>query len=59
MGFFNLLEASKKNKVKNSDVYDLASITKIGATIPALMKLVDENLISVDSTLGAYLNLEG
>jgi len=49
----------KKIKVKDSDVYDLASITKIGATIPALMKLVDENLISVDSTLGAYLNLEG
>ena len=48
-----------KIKVKDSDVYDLASITKIGATVPALMKLVDEGVLCVDSTLGNYLNLEG
>ena len=47
------------NKVKNSDVYDLASITKIAATVPSLMKLTDENLFDLDNTLGSYLDLTG
>ena len=49
----------RKIKVEDSDVYDLASITKIGATVPILMKLIDENLFHLDSTLGDYLSLEG
>jgi beta-N-acetylhexosaminidase len=49
----------RKLKVKDSDVYDLASITKIGATVPALMKLVDEGFLCVDSSLGSYLSLKG
>jgi len=32
----------KKQKVKNSDIYDLASVTKIAATTISLMKLYDE-----------------
>ncbi len=40
--------------VKDDDLYDLASITKIAATIPSLMKLQDQQRFSVDSTLGAY-----
>ena len=48
----------KINKVKNSDVYDLASITKIAATVPSLMKLSDDDLFNVDNTLGSYLNIE-
>ena len=49
----------RKLKVKDSDVYDIASITKIGATVPALMKLVDEGFLCVDSSLGSYLSLKG
>jgi len=49
----------RKTKVKDSDIYDIASITKIGATVPALMKLVDEGLLCVDSSLGSYLSLKG
>lgn len=41
--------------VKNSDLYDLASVTKILSTVSATMKLTDENKISLDSTLGSYL----
>ena len=49
----------RKLKVKDSDVYDIASITKIGATVPALMKLVDEGFLCIDSSLGSYLSLKG
>ncbi len=45
----------KKQAVKNTDLYDLASITKIAATVPSLMKLVDEEKFDVDKKLGDYL----
>ena len=48
-----------KQKVKNSDVYDLASITKIAASAPAIMKLVDEKNFDLDNSLGDYLDLVG
>lgn len=41
--------------VTTSDIYDLASLTKIMATTLALMKLYDEGLIRLDATLGDYL----
>ncbi len=41
--------------VKNSDIYDLASLTKIIATTASLMKLVDEEKINIDDPLGYYL----
>lgn len=42
-------------KVKPGDLYDLASITKISASLPALMKLYDEDALKLDATLGSYL----
>ncbi len=42
-------------KVKNGDIYDLASLTKISAAIPSLMLLQDQQKFSVDSSLKAYL----
>ena len=44
-------------KVKNADLYDLASITKVTATTLAVMKLVSQKKISLDKTVGDYLNL--
>lgn len=41
--------------VKNDDLYDLASITKIAATTASVMKLVDEKKIKLDEHLGTYL----
>lgn len=41
--------------VSDDDVYDLASVTKISASLPALMKLQDEGKFNVDATLGTYL----
>ena len=45
--------------VKNTDLYDLASITKIVATVPALMHMYDNQDLYLDSTLGSLLDLKG
>jgi beta-glucosidase-like glycosyl hydrolase/CubicO group peptidase (beta-lactamase class C family) len=41
--------------VKPADLYDLASVTKISASLPSLMKLYDEGIFKLDATLGDYL----
>ncbi len=42
-------------KVKLTDVYDLASVTKISTSMAALLKLYDEEKIDINATLGTYL----
>ena len=46
----------KKQKVKNDDLYDLASMTKILATTSSLMKLQDKKTFNINDTLGFYLS---
>ncbi|MFD2517336.1 glycoside hydrolase family 3 N-terminal domain-containing protein [Salinimicrobium flavum] len=41
--------------VKKEDLYDLASVTKIAATMPVLMKLYDEDKFELDQTLANHL----
>jgi beta-N-acetylhexosaminidase len=43
-------------RVKNSDIYDLASLTKITGTLPAIMKLYDENEIKLKNRLSTYFH---
>ncbi len=45
----------KKAKVLNSDVYDIASVTKVTSTVPSLMKLVGMNKLSLDDNLCDHL----
>jgi len=45
----------KKLPVKNDDLYDLASITKIGASVISLMKLIDEGKVDLDYSLCDYI----
>ncbi|MFC2151910.1 glycoside hydrolase family 3 N-terminal domain-containing protein [Bacteroidota bacterium] len=45
----------KQNPVKENDIYDIASITKIAATIPSIMKLYEDSLFFIDSKLSDYL----
>ncbi|RZS90734.1 glycoside hydrolase family 3 N-terminal domain-containing protein [Aquimarina brevivitae] len=45
----------KQRKVKLTDIYDLASLTKILATLPLLMELRDQGLVSLDSKIGDML----
>ncbi|MCC3154258.1 glycoside hydrolase family 3 N-terminal domain-containing protein [Hymenobacter sp. BT770] len=40
--------------VRNDDIYDLASVTKLMASTPALLKLQEQNKFSPDSTMGQY-----
>lgn len=45
-------------KVRSTDLYDLASITKIAATTIAVMKLYDEGRIDISKNVGDYLQLD-
>ncbi|MGC9344906.1 MAG: serine hydrolase domain-containing protein, partial [Bacteroidales bacterium] len=47
---------AKKN-INQKNLYDLASITKIAATLPVLMKLEGEGRFSTEDSLGKYLAL--
>jgi CubicO group peptidase (beta-lactamase class C family) len=42
-------------KVSDNTLYDIASLTKVTSTLMALMKLVDQDEIELDSTLAHYL----
>lgn len=41
--------------VRTDDLYDLASVTKIAATTPAIMKLYDEARLSLQSPVSRYV----
>ena len=43
------------NPVKPSDIYDVASLTKILATLPLLMELEEQGIVHLNSKLGTLL----
>jgi beta-glucosidase-like glycosyl hydrolase/CubicO group peptidase (beta-lactamase class C family) len=45
--------------VKNDDLYDLASVTKVAATTLAVMKLYDQGLVNLDEPLSKTLKYIG
>ncbi|MDD3807168.1 MAG: serine hydrolase [Candidatus Marinimicrobia bacterium] len=45
----------KEEKTKSDDIFDLASITKVMATTPAVMKLYEEDKISLDDPIVKYI----
>ena len=45
----------KVTAVKNSDIYDVASVTKMVATLPNVMQLYNEKVVNLDSKLGDML----
>ncbi len=46
---------NKLRKVKGSDIYDLASLTKILATLPLTIELKDKGIVSLDTKIGDML----
>ncbi len=52
---FGFYTYDAKHRVSNDNLYDLASVTKIAATVPSLMKLADENKFDLNATLGYFL----
>ncbi|MGL2967420.1 glycoside hydrolase family 3 N-terminal domain-containing protein [Flavobacterium sp. XGLA_31] len=43
------------DKVKNSDLYDVASLTKMVATLPNVMQVYDKKKVNLETTLGEML----
>ncbi len=54
---FGYHDYSSKQPVRSTDIYDLASITKVAATTLSVMKLYDENLIEPDQELSKYVDI--
>jgi len=52
---FGYHDYENKIKVVNSDVYDIASLTKIIATLPNVMQQYDQQKIGMETTLGTML----
>lgn len=52
---FGYKDSDKTEAVKKNDIYDLASVTKVTATIPLLMQEVDKGKINLDQNLSALL----
>jgi len=52
---FGTFSYQSEEPVSNETIYDVASLTKIMATTPAIMKLVEQEKININQTLGYYL----
>jgi len=50
---FGYHTAEKSKPVKNTDLYDLASLTKILGGVPSIMKATEDQKFNFDSNLGA------
>ncbi|MDT8416454.1 MAG: glycoside hydrolase family 3 N-terminal domain-containing protein [Lutibacter sp.] len=46
----------EKTPVLNSDLYDIASLTKIVATLPLIMELEEREILHLNSTLGSLIH---
>lgn len=47
---------SHEQPVNNDDIYDLASLTKVTATLPTIMKLTEEGKLDINSKLSKYID---
>ena len=45
----------KLSKIQNSDIYDVASVTKMVSTLPNVMQLYDKGIVNLDTKLGEML----
>jgi CubicO group peptidase (beta-lactamase class C family) len=53
---FGTQEYNGKQAVAATDLYDLASVTKVAATTQAIMRLVDEGCVDINQKLSTYLS---
>ena len=53
---YGVMEAGTTQPVLNSTLYDFASLTKVTAALPALMRLQDQGLFGPDYTMGALFD---
>ncbi|MDA3853425.1 MAG: serine hydrolase, partial [Bacteroidales bacterium] len=45
----------KVREVKTTDIYDLASVTKVAATTPLVMQFADEGRVNINTSIDHYL----
>lgn len=53
---FGSFEYDGKRPVTNDDIYDIASMTKASATLPAIMKLYDKKKISLNDPISNFVD---
>ena len=53
---FGYFDYADTHPVENSDVYDLASVTKTLATVPAIMKLIDINKVNLLDRISKHVS---
>ena len=46
---------NRKHKTKVTDIFDLASVTKVTATLPILMKLYEQKKLNLNAKLSKYI----
>lgn len=54
-GAFGYHDYTKRKRVRQSDVFDLASISKVAGTTLAVMKLVDEGRLRLDDPISMWI----
>ena len=52
---FGYFDYNKRNPVSLSDIYDLASITKVAASTLSVMKMYEEGMVSLDAPMAEFL----
>lgn len=53
---FGYYDYNKKQAVRNSTIYDIASVTKVVSTTLAVMRLYESGKLKLDKTVGDYLS---
>ncbi|NDV79196.1 glycoside hydrolase family 3 N-terminal domain-containing protein [Dysgonomonas sp. 511] len=53
---YGSFEYDGKRKVDNDDIYDIASMTKAIATVPAVMKLYDQSKLKLNTPISTYVD---
>ena len=51
---YGYLSSKMEQPVQNNNLYDLASVTKVTTSLPAMMKMYDENRINLDAPFANY-----
>jgi len=54
---FGYFDYDGNHPVSNNDIYDVASLTKVTATLPAIMQLYDHNKLRLSAPLSQYVPL--
>ena len=54
---FGSFTYSNETPVTNKTIYDIASVTKVSATLPSVMRLYDRDSLDLQKTLGDYITL--